>query len=98
MFKESQSTVMLYVLKCFDCFVFGNFISHFSDERLTSEAYPYQSALFLDDVLFFLNLNIFCDRHFLQEHRPSREIMSDYLQSYFQEHVKEQDYIKTKIE
>jgi hypothetical protein len=45
---------MLRALKCFDCFVFRHFISHFSDERLTSEAYPYQSALFLDDVIFFI--------------------------------------------
>ena len=26
----------------------------FSDERLTSEAYPYQSALILDDVIFLV--------------------------------------------
>ena len=52
--KESQSTVMPCALKCFDCFVFRHFIRHFSDERLTSEVYPYQSALFLDDVTFFM--------------------------------------------
>ena len=55
-FKETQSTVMLCALKCFDCFVFRHFISHFSDDRLISKAYAYQSALFLDDayVIFFI--------------------------------------------
>jgi hypothetical protein len=43
--KESKSTVMLCALKYFDCFVFRHFISHFSDERLTSEGYPYQSII-----------------------------------------------------
>ena len=50
--KESQSTKMPCALKCFHCFVFRHLVSQFIDEILTSETYPYQSALFLDDVIF----------------------------------------------
>ena len=46
--KESQSTKMHCALKFFDSFVFRHFVSQFIDEILTSETYPYQSALFLD--------------------------------------------------
>jgi hypothetical protein len=51
-FKESQSTKMHCALKCFHCFVFRHFVSQFIDEILTSETYRYQSALFLDNVIF----------------------------------------------
>jgi hypothetical protein len=50
--KESQSTKMHCALKCFHCFVFCHFVSQFINEILTSETYPYQFALFLDDVIF----------------------------------------------
>ena len=49
-------------------------------------------------LFFNLYLNIFCYRHFLQEHRSSREIMSDYLQSCLHQNKKnyiKKDYIKT---
>ena len=71
--------------------------------RRREVAYLIQHKRFrLIGIEVFFNLNIFCYRHFLQEHRWSREIMSDYLQSYLhqnkKDYIKKDCIIKTKIE
>ena len=67
---------MLCALKCFDCFVFRHFISHFSDEILTSEAYPDQSTLILD-IFFTVGICMLISNYWMRLSMISRIIQTE---------------------